>query len=93
MMCFLIGSLISLIYRGVSFVNEKVGDAHYEAIEELIKDGNLAGAFVSCCTDSIFVLALQDGFYPVKIKETTLFVNSLLEWVDLHVTLHILSDS
>jgi chloride channel 7 len=45
MMCFLIGSLISLIYRGVSFVNEKVGDAHYEAIEELIKDGNLAGAF------------------------------------------------
>jgi hypothetical protein len=46
MMCFLIGSLISLIYRGVSFVNEKVGDAHYEAIEECILP-NLACAVLN----------------------------------------------
>ncbi|XP_062499246.1 chloride channel protein D-like [Corticium candelabrum] len=45
MMCFFIGGLISVIYRGVSYVNEKVGEAHYEVLENLVEEGNLAGAF------------------------------------------------
>eukprot|EP00118_Oscarella_pearsei_P005343 m.24520 g.24520 ORF g.24520 m.24520 type:complete len:776 (+) comp28632_c0_seq2:64-2391(+) len=45
LMCFIIGGTIALIYRGISYVVETFGDAHYELLEKLIEEDNLAGAF------------------------------------------------